>query len=93
MIRTFGVFGVQSHMQRDCTSARAVACLHPHISISNVIVSLVIHDNMYIYIYKLHLCIWTKICVFVYLCVYYIYMCVCVYECMYVDTHLSTRRW
>ena len=27
----------------------AVACLHPHNSISNVVVSLMIHDNIYIY--------------------------------------------
>ena len=38
-----------NHMQRDCTCARAVACLHPH-NISNVIVSLTIHDNIFLYI-------------------------------------------
>ena len=38
-------------MQRDCTYACAVACLHPHNSVSNVVVSLTIHDNMNIYIY------------------------------------------
>ena len=50
MIRFFGVFGF-NHMQRDCTCACAVACLQPHNSISNVVVSLMIHDNIYIYIY------------------------------------------
>ena len=44
------------HMQRDCTCACAVvcdctcacavACLHPHNSISNVVVSVTIHDEM-----------------------------------------------
>ena len=34
-------------MQRDCTCACAVACLHPHNSISNVVVSLTIHDDRY----------------------------------------------
>ena len=38
-------------MQRDCTCACAVACLHPNNSISNVVVSLTIHDSKYIYIY------------------------------------------
>ena len=32
------------HMQRDCTCACAMACLHPHNSISDV-VSLMIYDN------------------------------------------------
>ena len=36
-------------MQRDSTCACAVACLHPHNSITNVVVSLTIHDNMLIY--------------------------------------------
>ena len=35
-----------NHKQRDCTCACAVACLHPQNSISNVLVSLTIHDNM-----------------------------------------------
>ena len=40
-----------NHMQRDCTCACAVARLHPHNSISNVVVSLIIHDKKkYIYI-------------------------------------------
>ena len=40
-------------MQRDCACACAVACLHPHNSISNVVVSLTMYDNIYIYIYIL----------------------------------------
>ena len=36
------------HMQRDCACACAVACLHQHISMSNVVVCLTIHDNIYI---------------------------------------------
>ena len=36
-------------MQRDCTCACAVASLHPRNSISNVVVSLTIHDVIYIY--------------------------------------------
>ena len=36
-----------NHMQCDCTCACAVACLHPHNSMSNVVVSFMIHDNMY----------------------------------------------
>ena len=39
-----------NHMQRDCTCACAVACLHPHNSVSNVVVSLTIHDHENIYI-------------------------------------------
>ena len=37
-----------THMQCDCTCARAVACLHPDKSIPNVVVSVTIHDDMYI---------------------------------------------
>ena len=37
-------------MQRDCTCACAVACLHPHSSISNVVASVTIHDDMNIFI-------------------------------------------
>ena len=40
-----------NHTQCGRTCACAVACLHPHNSISNVVVSLTIHDNTYIYIY------------------------------------------
>ena len=36
-------------MQRDCTCACAVACLHPHNSFSNVVVSLTIHDDFFVY--------------------------------------------
>ena len=36
-----------NHMQRDCTCACAVACLYPHNSISNVVVTLTIHDNIF----------------------------------------------
>ena len=39
-----------NHMQRDCTCACAVACLHPHNSISNVVVSLTIHNNIHLYL-------------------------------------------
>ena len=39
-----------NHMQRDCTCACAAACLHPHNSIPNVVVSLTIHDNICIYV-------------------------------------------
>ena len=42
------VFSKFNHMQRDSTGACAVACLHPRNSISNVVVSLTIHDNIYI---------------------------------------------
>ena len=38
-------------MQRDCTCACAVACLYPHNSISNVVASVTIHDDMYIFTY------------------------------------------
>ena len=72
-------------MQRDCTYACAVACLHPHYTISNVVVSLMIHDNMYMYMY---MCM----CVYVCLYVYNVYVCVCVHVCMHVDTHASTRK-
>ena len=41
-----------NHMQRDCTCACAVACLHPHNSISNVVASVTIHDDKYVYIYN-----------------------------------------
>ena len=34
-----------NHTQCGRTCACAVACLHPHNSISNVVVSLTIHDN------------------------------------------------
>ena len=42
------------HMQRDCTCACPVACLYSHNSISNVMVSLTIHENtdIYIFIYQ-----------------------------------------
>ena len=35
-----------NHTQCDCACACAVVCLHPHNFISNVVVSLTIHDNM-----------------------------------------------
>ena len=38
-------------MQRDCTCASIVAFLHPHISISNVVVSVTIHDDLTTWIY------------------------------------------
>ena len=38
-----------NHIQCDCTCACVVACLHPHTSISNVVVSLMIHDNTIVY--------------------------------------------
>ena len=40
-----------NHTPCGCKCACAVACLCPHDSISNVVVSLMIHDNIYIYIY------------------------------------------
>ena len=48
----FGVFKVQSHTQCGRTCACAVACLCPRNSISNVVVSLTIHDDMHTHIYK-----------------------------------------
>ena len=39
-----------NHTQRDRTCACAVACLHPHNFTSSVVVSLTIHDNIFIYI-------------------------------------------
>ena len=33
----------------------AVACLYPRNSISNVVVSLTVHDNIYTYIYKMYI--------------------------------------
>ena len=38
-----------NHVQRDCTCACAVACLHPHNSFSNVVVSLTIHDHIFLH--------------------------------------------
>ena len=38
-----------NHMQRDCSCACAVACLYPHNSISNVVASVAIHDNINIF--------------------------------------------
>ena len=40
-----------NHMQCDCTCACVVACVHPHNSVSSVVVSLTIHDDIQIYIY------------------------------------------
>ena len=40
-----------NHTQCGRSCACAVACLHPHNSISNVVVSLTIHDNIKIYFY------------------------------------------
>ena len=40
-------FGVFNHTPCGRTSACAVACLHPHNSISNVVASVTIHDNIY----------------------------------------------
>ena len=39
------------HTQCGRTCACAVACLYPHNFISNVVASVTIHDDMYIYIY------------------------------------------
>ena len=41
-----------NHMQRDCTCACALACLHPHNSISNVVMSLDDSCKLYIKTYK-----------------------------------------
>ena len=42
------MFSKFNHTQCGRTCARAVACLYPHNSISNVVASVTIHDNMYI---------------------------------------------
>ena len=61
------------HTQCGRTCVCAVARLHPHNSISNVVVSVTIYDDMYILNYM-------------YVCLYmYMYMCfVCMYICVYV---------
>ena len=41
----FWVCSKFNHMQRDCACACAVACLHPHNSISNVVVSVTIEGE------------------------------------------------
>ena len=41
-----------NHMQRDCTRACAVACLHPRNFIPNVVVSVTIHDVIKTYLYS-----------------------------------------
>ena len=48
-----------NHIQLDCTCACSVACLHPHYSISNVVVSLTIHDNI------CEKCVCTCTCVYI----------------------------
>ena len=45
------MFKVQSRTPCGCTCACVVACLHPHKSISNVVVSLMIHDYIYFALY------------------------------------------
>ena len=50
-IRIFGLFKVQLHTPCGCKCACAVACLCPHNSISNIVVSLTIHDDMYMFMY------------------------------------------
>ena len=54
-----------------CKCECAVACLHPHNSISNVVVSLTIYDDMYI---NLLICILISPCIcvkmFMYICVW-----------------------
>ena len=45
----FLVCSMFNHMQRDCACACAVACLHPHNSISNVAVSLTFHDDYFFF--------------------------------------------
>ena len=42
------------HTQCGRTCACAVACLYPHNFISNVVASVTIHDDMYIYIYIIY---------------------------------------
>ena len=46
----FLVCSKYNHMQRDCTCACTTACLHSRNSISNVVVSLTIHDDKNIYL-------------------------------------------
>ena len=61
-------------MQFDCTCACAVACLHPHNFISNVVVSLTIHDNMYIYTHIIYIYVHVNVIAYVYVYVYvYVY--------------------
>ena len=62
-------------MQSDCTCACALACLHPHNSIPNVVESLVIHDNIYIYNIQ----------------IIYIFVKVNVFEYVQTDGELSLR--
>ena len=68
-------------MQRDCTSACAVACLHPRSSISNVVASVTIHDNKYTYMYKyFYISRYVKVYEYVYVQVYaYVHVFVYVY--------------
>ena len=47
----FVVCSKYNHTQCGRTCACAMACLHPHNSISNVVASLTIDDDIYIYIY------------------------------------------
>ena len=46
-----------NHTQCGCTCACAVACLYPHNSLSNVVASVTIHDDIYIYIYIYKRCL------------------------------------
>ena len=55
-IRFFGVFKVQSHTMCGRTCACAVACLCTQNSISIVVVSLTIHDNILVNIYVCKRC-------------------------------------
>ena len=51
-----------NHMQCDCTCACAVACLHSHNSISNVVVSLIIHDDISKEKMYTNICLYIEIC-------------------------------
>ena len=66
---------VQSSNLTQCgrTCACAVACLHPHNSMSNVVVSL-IFANVYA-------CEHVKVCVYLCVCIYVctMFLCVCIY--------------
>ena len=65
------------HTQCGGTCACAGACLHPHNLISNVVASVTIHDDTYIYIHGLFE---IYVNVYVYACVHvYVYVCVYVY--------------
>ena len=82
-----------NHTQCGRTCACAVACVYPHNSISNVVVSLTIHGqhiNKYIYIYIYQKCsknmkpLRKVINMYIYIYMYifiYIFICIYMYMC------------